>query len=134
MRWRVGFQAAAAPATRWWQRWLRHGYAHVWAARRMWRGVWLWVEWTPERLLLGVCGPDLVRRASLSAHEVLVFEANLHGEPRRFGLPAPHLLNCVTLVADALGIRVPPWCTPWGLACVLRRRGAFSLRRLSVLG
>ncbi|MBW8268294.1 hypothetical protein [Caldovatus aquaticus] len=129
MRWRIGFLAAAEPATGWWQRLLRPGYAHVWASRRLWRGLWLWAEWTPERIILGVCGPDLVRRASVAAHEVLVFDAGVAGEPRRWRLAWPHLLDCVTLVADTVGVRVPPWCTPWRLRCALRRRGAFPLRR-----
>lgn len=129
MRWRIGFLAAAAPATGWWQRLLRPGYAHVWAARRLWRGLWLWAEWTPERIILGVCGPELVRRASRGAHQVLIFDGTVEGERRHLRLPLPHLLHCVTLVADVTGVRVPPWCTPWRLACALRRRGAFPLRR-----
>jgi hypothetical protein len=121
-RWVIGFRGAIPGATPWWARWLRRGYVHCWAARRLWSGAWLWVEWTPERLVVGVCTPDLVRRAAAGADRVLLYRA-ADGAARRVSLPQPGFIHCAQLVAQAVGVRLW-WPTPYGLACALTARGA----------
>lgn len=128
-RWRVGFARAEPGGSAWWQRrLLRPGFAHVWATRRIMRDCWLWLEWTPEKLLVGMVSSGMVRRVSAAASCVLVYDAPLDGTPRWSRLPWPRCLYCVSLVADALSVPVRPWATPWALSCALRKRGAWPLR------
>lgn len=119
--WVVGFMAQAGrPA--WYQRLLRPGYAHCWAAKWLASDLWLWVEWTPERLIFGMAGDALVCRAMGAAHEVLRFEQpeDAPHPPR----PVLALHHCASIVSHAIGLRPKPWATPWRLRCALLRRGA----------
>jgi len=128
-RWVVGFRSLPDGARPWWVRLLRlrDGFHHCWAARCISPGFWLWVEWTPDRLVLGVTEPSLVRRAVAAADLVLLFRAAA-GDARRVSLPQPAMLHCAVLVAQAVGLRLW-WPTPHGLACALRARGAVPLLR-----
>jgi hypothetical protein len=128
-RWLVGFRSLPGQDRPWWVRLLRlrEGYHHAWCCRRLMPGWWLWCEWTPGKLLVGVVGADLVRRAVAAADEVLIYRAAA-GAPRRVSLPQPAFLHCVVLVAQLVGLRLW-WPTPWALACALRARGARTLLR-----
>ncbi len=107
------------------QRLLREGYAHCWAARRIDQNLWYWVEWTPERLILGLCDDALVLRASGGATEVLAITlAEDAPAPRR---PQLALHHCATIVSHVVGLRAKPWATPWALRCALLRAGAFAV-------
>lgn len=123
MIWHVGFVAADE---RWWQRLLRPGYAHCWAAREIDTGLWLWVEWTPSRVIFGLASAELVGKAAAHATEVLVWEAAEAAGPRA-ARPAFGLWHCATLAAHVMGLRLRPFATPWALACALRRQGARPL-------
>ena len=120
--WRVGFMAAAADAP-WWQRRLRPGYAHCWAARFVDEGLWLWVEWTPEAILFGHAGPAMMSRAMFAAHEVL--EWDYAPDPGPMPLrPILAIHQCASLVSHAIGIRPRPAATPWWLSCAMQQRNA----------
>lgn len=122
IRWHVGFLAAREDSP-WWQRRLRPGYAHCWAAREIDTDLWLWVEWTPEAVLFGHAGRSMIHRACMYAHEVLVWEYEAPPGPPPVR-PILALHHCASLVSHAVGIRPRPLATPWWLACALRRRGA----------
>lgn len=124
--WVVGFVEATGEASWWQRRLLRRGYAHCWAARPLCRegdGLWLWVEWVPDCVVLGVATTATVRAAAEGAHEALRWRQDLSaaGAPRRPLLAWHH---CASLTAHTIGCR-PRWlATPWWLRCALRRRGA----------
>lgn len=129
--WVVGF-VEAVPSSPWWmRRLLRRGYAHCWAARCIdhdGAGLWLWAEWTPERLLLGLANHDLVRRSMAGSHELVGWRQDLAAE----GGPVRPILafhQCVTLVAHTVGLRPPSLSTPWRFRCALLRAGGCVLLR-----
>jgi hypothetical protein len=124
VRWLVAFQALRPGISPWWSRLLRPGYAHCWAMRRVWRGCWIWIEWTPMRLAVGLVQPELVREAIASADLVLVYRAPPVAS--RVQLPRPVFIHCASAVANAIGVWAL-WPTPYGLACALRKRGARRL-------
>lgn len=127
MRWRVGFLAAASAGRVWWHRLLRPGFCHCWATRRLGKNLWLWVEWCPERLVVGLMGSRHVRALSLAAASVVIYDMP-EAAPRRARLPVLPFHHCAGVVAHSLAI--PGWAiTPWRLACALRRRGGVALVR-----
>ena len=128
MLWRVGFIGSDQAGRTWWHRILAPGYAHCWAARRLCRNLWLWVEWCPERLVCGLMSSAHVRQMSKAAAVVIVYEQP-PTPPRRPRLPVMPFHHCAGIIAHALSL--PGWgITPWRLACALRRRGALALMRL----
>jgi hypothetical protein len=130
----VGFRPAAADAHPF-QALLRRGYAHCWMAREIDTGLWLWLEWTPERLVHGLVHAELVTEEMDRCSEVLGLAWPGPGglRPREArGLPRPALCCCVSVVADAIGLRVPLWATPWRLSGALRSHGAWVITRRKV--
>ena len=124
MIWRVGFMALADKAA-WYQRLLRPGYAHCWAAKWIGEDLWLWVEWTPERMLFGLASDAMVKDATAAAHEVVeLWQAVTRAYPPR---PVLALHHCASIVSHTIGIRPKPWATPWSLRCALHRLGARSI-------
>ena len=128
--WRIGFVPCAAHRKTWWERLMRPGYHHLWASRRVSRNCWLWVEWTRERLIVGIVGAAFVRRASAAAHEVVAYAPGFRLRRRAIAFPVPSLIYCVTVAADLTSVAVLPWATPWGFRCALLRKGGKPLRRL----
>ena len=107
------------------QRFLKAGYAHCWACKQIDANLWYWVEWTPERLILGLCDDQLVLRASGAATEVLaILQPDDRPGPRR---PVFALQHCASIVSHAIGFRPRPWATPWSVRCALLRAGAFAV-------
>lgn len=129
MRWRVGFTDQARQVPRLYQRLLRPGYRHCWAARRICKRLWIYVEWTSDRLIAGLVTPEFVRSQSLAATSVLVWEGPEHGGVRGAHAPLVGLVHCSTTTAHVLGLPGRAGITPWLLACALRRRGAAMLMR-----
>jgi hypothetical protein len=123
--WLVGF-VPAVPSSPWWMRkLLRPGYAHCWAARPIDRdgtGLWLWAEWTPERLLFGLASDALVGEACEGATEVVRWRQDLtaEGGPVR---PILAMHHCVTQVGHTVGLRPRHFATPWWLRCALLAAG-----------
>lgn len=116
--WVVGF----CPGEAWSTRWLRRGYGHCWAARPLWDDVWLWIEWTPGRVIAGPVPLAMVELAIERATEV--FNVDTVPGQRDHCRPWPVFgwWHCVRLVVDVLGFRMPWWPTPWGFARALRAR------------
>lgn len=113
--WTVGFCSGEA----WTTRWLKRGYGHCWAARPLWDDLWLWVEWTPGRIVVGPVGAEMVERARRRA--TLVLEVDTVPGQRVHSRPWPVLgwWHCVRLVVDVMGVRIPWWPTPYGFARAL---------------
>lgn len=124
--WWVGFVDAADVA--WWQRWLRPGYRHCWAAREIDANLWMLVEWTPERVVFGLANAPLMQRYAAQAHEVLVWVDPVN-DPPTLRRPVLAIHQCASIVSHVMGIRPRPFATPWWLACAMRRLGASSLVR-----
>jgi hypothetical protein len=109
---------------------LRSGHTHCWMAREIDAGLWLWLEWTPDRLVHGLVAPAIVTRQMEDSASVLHLPwpgpAGLASGAARRRFPRP-VISCVTVIADALGLPLPPWATPWRLACALRKHGARAI-------
>jgi hypothetical protein len=111
----------------WWQRWLRPGFAHCWAARRFADGIWTWLEWGPQGILLANVTEEFLLEREAEASLVLEVEVAEGGRVRR-PVPLPALHHCASLCAHVARLRLA-LPTPWRLACALRRRGARVLWR-----
>jgi hypothetical protein len=123
-RWRVGFLDSPEPTLA--QRLLRPGYRHCWAAKAICPDIWLWVEWTPERLIFGLASDELVQDAEREAGLVLeVLQPDDAPAPVR---PVFALQHCAAVVSHAIGFRPAPWVTPYRLARALSRAGARAIR------
>lgn len=129
MRWRVGFVDQASNVPRFYRRFLQPGYRHCWAARRICRRLWIYCEWTAERLIVGLVTPAFVRRKSQAASAVLVWDGPEMSGKTRPHLPLVGLVHCSTTTAHVVGLPASAGATPWRLACALRRRGALMLMR-----
>lgn len=132
-RWRVGFADAGEGVPRFYQRFLAPGYLHCWAARRICRGLWYFVEWTPHRLVCGVVTPAFVLGLSRRASSVLIYEDQGGNGVRDLHAPLVSFVHCSTTLAHVLGLSPMAGLTPWRLACALRRRGAVMLMRHPVV-
>lgn len=121
IHWRVGFCDAEDVSP--WQRLLKPGYRHCWGARELDEGCWMWVEWTPERVIYGIALPGLIDRCTAAAHEVLLWVDRVEDDPypRR---PLLALHHCASILSHTMGVRPRPLATPWWLRCALLKRGA----------
>lgn len=110
--WWVGFMAAVPGERLWWHRLLRPGYVHCWAARRLWAGNWLWLEWSHNGLTHGLISGVAVQRMVRAAHEVVVIRRPRVRDDAAPMWPRFGMLHCSILLGHALGLR--GW-TPWRL-------------------
>jgi hypothetical protein len=129
MRWRVGFLSSVTgtgPGVRAWYHLVLRRYVHVWCARPVQRGIWLWLEWSHGDFTCGLVQAVFVRRASRSSALTIAWRSP--SEP----LTRPHLpqwgTHCACITAQAVRVAVP-FATPWRLACALLREGGTAIRR-----
>lgn len=108
--WWVGFMARAVDGG-WWSRRLRPGYTHCWAARRLWAGCWLWVEWNHNGVTVGPITAAGVARMVGLATEVVVVRRERSHLPQRWHLPRFGMMHCSVLLGHMLGLR--RYATPW---------------------
>jgi len=106
-----------------WQRWLRPGFRHCFAAIEDGRG-WMVLEALTGRLLLarldvpsGFDAPAFYRRAGMTPVGPFPLDEASLG-PTRGLLP----LNCVSVCRAVLGPHAPRAWTPYGLYCALTTR------------
>lgn len=136
--WYVVFTGARQPGQRWWSILTDPGFRHVWCYRRLTvneeqslLGLRLvaGLHATPEGVFIELMdgSPEKLSHALVAngeATDVLVVKCSRRH--RRLS-PLPGLLNCVSLVKAAIGLRAW-WCwTPKLLYLILLRRGARSV-------